>query len=183
MSTFWQEFQGISAFAVAVPLSNSSRNAIAKSCHRLQQKPTVAYSHPINSKDRTLEVHWAHGSGNDQKKQTKPIEIRNVTNIKPRTTTHLFSKMHKKIHLTEKLFFSWRKHMLIMPSACEYRIHSSPARFASLLPNGSSLKWGPRDQPFSYLKSTKNETLCTADEIMIIIIYYHIYQMLAGNLH
>ena len=82
-----------------------------------------------------------------------------------------------------EIVFSWRKHMLIMPSACEYRIHSSSARFASLLPNGSSLKWGPRDQPFSYLKSTKNETLCTADEIMIIIIYYHIYQMLAGNLH
>ena len=82
----------------------------------------------------------------------------------------------QKIHLTEKLFFFLKKAHAYMPSACEYRIHSSSARFAFLLPNGSSLKWGPRDQPFSYLKSTKNETLCTANEI--IIIYYHIYQML-----
>ena len=99
-----------------------ARNAIAKSCHRLQQKPTVAYSHPINSKDRTLEVHWAHGSGNGQKKQTKPIEIRNMTNIKPRTTTHLFSKMHKKYTWLRNCFFSWRKHMLIclLPASIEF---------------------------------------------------------------
>lgn len=152
----------------------------ATGCNKSLQWPTATQSTPKTGLWKFTGLTAAETTKKSKQSPSR-FEMWQISNhAQPRIC---FRKCTKKYTWLRNCFFSWRKHMLIMPSACEYRIHSSSARFASLLPNGSSLKWGPRDQPFSYLKSTKNETLCTADEIMIIIIYYHIYQMLAGNLH